>query len=145
MNAVAVKRPGWFWIVAILALLWNLAGLAMFWMELQMTPEQLAQLPEGQRAVHEAMPKWIWGVDALAVVAGTLGSILLLTGRKLALPVYWVSLVAVVVLFGYCFVVADMIALVGLAQAVTMPLLVTVIAALLVWFARRSIARGWLA
>jgi hypothetical protein len=37
-----------------------------------------------------------------------------------------------------------MIEVLGAAQALPMPVLVTAIAAALVWFARRSIARGWI-
>lgn len=145
MNAPVVKRPAWFWGVAVLALLWNLFGLAMFYMQYTMSPEQLAQLPEAQRTLQEAFPDWLWALYGVAVIAGTLGSILLLMGRRLALPVFSVSLVAVVVQFGYCLFPGGMIELLGAAQALPMPVLVTVIAALLVWFARRSIARGWLA
>ncbi|TWI00979.1 hypothetical protein IP90_02601 [Luteimonas cucumeris] len=145
MNAPAVKRPAWFWIVAALALLWNIIGIAMAWMQYSMTPEQLAQLPEPQRILHEAMPGWLWAVDFVAVIAGTLGSLLLLMGKRLALPMFWISLVAVVVLFGYCLFPGGMIEVLGAAQALPMPILVTTIAALLVWFARRSIARGWIA
>jgi hypothetical protein len=144
MNASAVKRPAWFWVVAVLALLWNLVGVAMAWMQYSMTPEQLAQLPEAQRTLHQAMPGWLWAVDFVAVLAGTLGSLLLLMGRRLASPVLWLSLVAVIVLFGYCLFPGRMLEVLGAAQALPMPVLVTVIAVLLVWFARRSIARGWL-
>jgi hypothetical protein len=144
MDMLAVKRPAWFWIVAALALLWNLFGLAMFWMQYSMTPEQLAQLPEAQRAVQEAFPAWLWAVDGVAVVAGTLGSVLLLLGKRLALPVFWISLVAVVVLFGYCLFPGRMLELLGAAQALPMPILVTVVAALLVWFARKALARDWI-
>lgn len=144
MNASAVKRPAWFWVVAVLALLWNLVGVAMAWMQYSMTPEQLAQLPEAQRSLHQAMPGWLWAVDFVAVLAGTLGSLLLLMGRRLASPVLWLSLVAVIVLFGYCLFPGRMLEVLGAAQALPMPVLVTVIAVLLVWFARRSIARGWL-
>ena len=145
MNAPAVKRPAWFWVVAVLALLWNLLGLAMAWMQYSMTPGQLAQLSEAQRTLHEAFPAWLWAVDGIAVAAGTLGSILLLMGRRLALPVFRVSLVAVVVLFGYCLFPGGMLEVLGAAQALPMPILVTVIAILLIWFTRWSIARGWLA
>lgn len=107
-------------------------------------PEQLAQLPEAQRTLHQAMPGWLWAVDFVAVLAGTLGSLLLLMGKRLASPVLWLSLVAVIVLFGYCLFPGRMVEVLGAAQALPMPVLVTVIAVLLVWFARRSIARGWL-
>ena len=44
MNAaVAARVPGWFRVVGVLALLWNLFGLAMFYLSVTMTPEQLAQ------------------------------------------------------------------------------------------------------
>ena len=145
MNApVAAKPPGWFWAVAVLALLWNLFGLAMFYMQVNMTPEQLAQLPEAQRELTQAFPSWIWAVDGVAVVAGTLGSLLLLMRRRLALPLFWISLVAVVVLFGYCLFPGRMLEVLGPAQSLPMPILVTVVALLLAWFARRSIARGWI-
>ncbi len=80
----------------------------------------------------------------MAVVAGTLGSLLLLMRRRLALPLFWISLVAVVVLFGYCLFPGRMLEVLGPAQSLPMPILVTVVALLLVWFARRSIARGWI-
>lgn len=145
MNAPALKRPAWFWIVAVLALLWNLFGVAMFYMQYSMTPEQLAQLPEAQRTVQQGLPAWLYAVNGIAVVLGTVGSLLLLLGRRLALPMFWLSFIAVVVMFAYCLFPGRMIELLGAAQALPMPIVVTVVAALLVWFARRSIARGWIA
>jgi hypothetical protein len=70
--------------------------------------------------------------------------VLLLLGKRLALPVFWISLVAVVVLFGYCLFPGRMLELLGAAQALPMPILVTVVAALLVWFARKALARDWI-
>ncbi len=146
MNApIAARPPAWFRVVAVLALLWNLFGLAMFYMQYTMSPEQLAQLPEAQRSLHEAMPGWIWGVDGIATVAGTLGSLLLLLRKRLALALFWVSLIAVIVLFGYCLFPGRMLEVLGAAQALPMPIVVTLVAVLLVWFARKAIVRGWLA
>jgi hypothetical protein len=146
MNAPLVaKPPAWFWIVAVLALLWNLFGLAMFYMQYTASPEQLAQLPEAQRNLQEALPGWVWVVNGIATIAGTLGALLLLVRKRLALPVFWVSLIAVLVLFGYCLFPGRMLEVMGAAQALPMPIVVTVVAALLVWFARKAIARGWIA
>ena len=144
-KPLAVKPPGWFWAVSALALLWNLFGLAMFYLSITMTPEQLAQLPAAQREVTEGYPTWLWGVYGVAVVTGTLGSLLLLLRRKLALSVFWLSLVAVVVLFGYALFPGRMLELMGAAQALPMPVMVTVAAVLLAWFSRKAIARGWIA
>lgn len=139
------RQPAWFWLVAVSALLWNLFGLAMFYLSVTMTPEQLAQLPQAQREVTEGYPAWLWGVYGVAVVTGTLGALLLLLRRKVALTVFWVSLVAVLVLFAYALFPGRMLALMGPAQALPMPLAVIAVALLLVWFARRAGARGWLA
>ena len=145
MNApLAMKPPGWFWAVGALALLWNLFGLAMFYLSVTMTPEQLAQLPAAQREVTEGYPTWLWALYGVAVVTGTLGSLLLLLRRRLALPVFWLSLAAVVVLFAYSLFPGRMLELMGPAQALPMPVTVTVVALLRVWFSRRAIARGWL-
>jgi hypothetical protein len=145
MNVLAAKRPAWFWIAAALALLWSLFGLAMFWMEMTITPEQLAQLPQAQRTMHETLPGWIFAVDGIANFSGVLAAIMLLLGRRLALPLYRVSLVAIVVLFGYCLFPGRMLELMTLAEALVMPILITLVGVLLVWFARRSVARGWIA
>ena len=145
MNApIAARPPVWFWVVAVLALLWNLFGLAMFYMQYTMSPDQVAQLPEAQRSLHEAMPGWIWAVDGVATIAGTLASLLLLARKRLALPLFWVSLIAVLVLFGYCLFPGRMLEVLGPAQALPMPIVVTLVATLLVWFARKAVARGWL-
>jgi len=147
MNTIApsmVRQPAWFWLVAVLALLWNLFGLAMFWFSVTMTPEQLAQLPQAQREVTEGYPAWLWGVHGVAVVTGSLGSLLLLLRRKVALAVFWVSLLAVLALFAYALFPGRMLELMGPAQALPMPLAVIVVAVLLVWFSRRAIARGWI-
>lgn len=145
MNAVAaVRPPAWFWVVSALALVWNLIGLAMFYMQYTMTPDQAAQLPQDQRMLVEAMPAWVWAVDAVAVIAGTLGSLLLLMRKRSALLVLWISLVAVIVLFGYCLFPGRMLEVLGAAQALPMPLTVTAIAAFLVWFASKSINRAWI-
>ena len=41
MNAV----PGWFKVVAVLALLWNVLGCVAFFADLRLAPAELAQLP----------------------------------------------------------------------------------------------------
>lgn len=144
MEPVVTQRTGTFRLVAIMALAWNLIGLAMFWMQWNLTPEQLAKLTEGQRAVHEAMPQWIWWLNGVAVIAGVIASALLIMRNKISVTFYWVSLLAILVMFGYSFLAADMIGKVGAAEAITMPAVVTLIAVALLWYAQRAQRRGWL-
>ena len=56
MNLARV--PTMFWVVAIAGLLWNLFGLMMFWQNLMMTPEAIAALPDAQRQISQANPRW---------------------------------------------------------------------------------------
>jgi hypothetical protein len=79
----------------------------------------------------------------IAVIAGTVGSLGLLIGRRWAMPVLVVSLLAIVVQMGHAIFISDMVARLG-AQSAVMPLLITAIAAALVWLARLGTGRAWL-
>ncbi|MDH4013213.1 MAG: hypothetical protein OEU33_04170, partial [Chromatiales bacterium] len=48
----------WFWILAIAALVWNLLGVMAYVMQVSMTEEALALLPEDQRVLYETVPAW---------------------------------------------------------------------------------------
>jgi hypothetical protein len=148
MNATPVapaSRPGWFWIVAVAALLWNLVGLSMFALHYSMGPEELAGLPEGQRRMLEDVPAWAWISYAVAVVAGTLASIALLLRHRLAVALFWISLAGVLLLqVVWTMLLSGAPAILG-ASSLAMPILVVVIAVLLVLFSRHAARRGWIA
>lgn len=144
-TAMPAARPGWFWIVAVAALLWNLVGLSMFAIHYTMGPEELAALPEGQRRMLGEVPAWAWIAYAVAVVAGTLASIALLLRRRLAVALFWISLVGVLLLqVLWTMVLSGAPAVLG-AGSMAMPVLVVVIAVLLVLFSRHAARRGWIA
>ena len=146
MNTTpTAARPGWFRIVAVLLLLWNLFGLWMFWSQYTMSPAQLAALPEAQRGLFEAMPAWAWVAYGVAVVSGSLGALLLLLGRRLALPLFWISLLAVIVQFAQAFGPGGAVQALGAAAALPVPITIVLIAILQIWLARKGIARGWVA
>ena len=50
------RAYGW---VAVLALVWNLVGAAMFWLHVTMDPARLATLGEADQAVYLATPPWV--------------------------------------------------------------------------------------
>jgi hypothetical protein len=142
MN-VAAPRPLGFWIISVLALLWNLLGMAIFFMQVNMPAEALAAMPAEQRALYESMPGWVNGAFAVAVFGGALGSAMLLMKRRLALPLLALSLLGVVVQMGYTYLMTPAFRVYGASGAV-MPAMLVLIALFLVWFARRSLARGWI-
>ena len=142
MN-VAASRPLGFWIISVLALLWNLLGVAIFFLQVNMPPEALAAMPVEQRALYESMPAWVDGAFAVAVFGGVLGSAMLLLKKRLALPLLVLSLLGVVAQMGYTYLMTPAFRVYGASGAI-LPVLLVLIALFLVWFARRALARGWI-
>ena len=135
--------PATFWIVAILGLLWNLYGLAMFWINLTITPEAIAALPEVERQVTLAMPRWILLPFGLATGAGVLGMLGLLLRRRWSAPVLLVSLLALAVQFAAVYLTTPVWALSGVVGAL-FPVVLCLVALGLWLDARHAAARGWL-
>src|SRR3546814_12441953 len=86
MASKAMKVPASVWIVGVLALLWNLVGVAAFVMQVAMPAEALGAMPAEQRAIYEATPAWLYVFSGLATFGGVAGSIGLLLRRRWAVP-----------------------------------------------------------
>jgi hypothetical protein len=138
-----VKAPWHFWVIGVFALLFNAIGVFDFVMSMAqgakyqasagMTPDQIAH--------YQNMPAWMTVVWAVGVFGAFAASILLLMRRKLAVPVFVVSLAAFLVSVLYTYVLSGGGAIMGRQMAITS----AVIAALLVCFigyARWMTARG---
>lgn len=89
----------WFRTIAILLLLWSLAGVAAFVMQLRSDPADLGDPATAQ--AFASMPTWVWLAYAMAVFAGMAGAVALLLRRKIARPLFATSLMAVVLQFGW--------------------------------------------
>ena len=139
MNAV----PGWFKVVAVLALLWNVLGCVAFFADLRLSPAELAQLPEAQQALYAARPAWAVAATGLAVFGGVLGCLGLLLRRKWAVVVLALSLLGIVVQDFGLFVLVDGASLAG-PVAVVMQAVVLLVGIALLLLARKASARGWL-
>lgn len=151
MNA-KVPAPGWFTAVAIIALLWNLFGVAAYLMTVMgpalLSPEMLAAMPEAERAEVEkglaqlaATPAWATAAFAVATFGGLLGSILLLVRKNLAVPVFAISLAALLVQQVYGFFLSE--APVGGGAALILPLVILAFAVFLLWLAMKAKREGW--
>ena len=124
-------------------MLWNLLGVAAFFMMVTMSPEALAALPEAERGLYEHFPLWVTAVYAVAVFGGTLGCVALLMGKASAVMLFVASLVAVVIQMGHALFGTALLEVSG-AGAAVMPLLVVVVAAYLVRFALAAKKKAWL-
>lgn len=135
--------PKWFKVVAILAMLWNLLGCLAFASDLNLSPDDIARLPESQQALYAARPAWAIAATGTAVVGGVLGCIGLLLRRKWAFPVLVLSLIGILVQDFGLFVLADGATLAG-PVALALQATVLAIGIWLVVLSRKGIARGWL-
>jgi hypothetical protein len=141
--STSTKPPVWFWIVAVVALLWNALGIMAYLMRAYLTDEAIAALPEEQQVYLQNQPAWYMGVFALAVFGGALGSLLLLLRKALAYWVFVVSLVCVVAQWSYdMFMVENSPAFEssGMAMAIMIP----VFSVALVFISRTAKAKGWI-
>ena len=143
MSVSAVIVPKTFYWISGAALVWNLLGVAAYVGQVTMSPEDLAALPDAQRALYENVPAWVTSAFAIAVNAGALGCLLLLLRKALALPVLILSLVAVLVQMFHSFFMSNAIEVMGVG-AVIGPAFVIIIGIYLVWFANDAKAKGWI-
>ena len=141
--ADTAKPPLWYWIVSGLALVWMLFGVLAWFMDFMMDEAALAQLSEAQRQLYTARPQWLFVDYAIAIFSGLAGAVGLLLRKTWATLALGVSLAAVIVQFGYTFLVLEAIELLGAAAALPFPLVIFAIGVFLLWFSMQSKARGW--
>jgi hypothetical protein len=113
------------WAVGILSLLWNAFGALDFCMTESKNPAYLKGFTPAQIEYIYAFPLWSVVAWGLAVWAGVLGSILLLARRRLAVPVFLVSLIAMVVTAVHNYLLSDWVKVMG--GGVGMPIFSAVI------------------
>lgn len=131
-----------YWLIAIVTLIWNAMGAMNLGM--QMSPEAMAGFPENHRAVIEARPIWATVGFGIGVIAGTLGCILLLLRKRIAVPVFIVSLLGILVTMSH--VVSLGIGDIGFSgfeifMTIVMPV---ALAVFLIWYAKKAVTNRWI-
>jgi hypothetical protein len=137
-----VKAPRWFWIAAIVALLWSLIGVASYVADVTMSEEALRKLPPAQQQIYDARPAWIVGVYAIAVLSALAGACALLLRRRVATTLFAISLVAVVVQFASVFALGAIAAL-GWSAAI-FPAFIALAGGAMLQLAKTAAGRGWI-
>ena len=136
--------PTWFKVAAVVLILWNLVGAYACIQQFRLGAEAMGPATDYDRALYASMPGWYNWVFALAEATGMAGTIALLLGRRVALPLLIVSLVAVIVQFGYLFATSDIIAVKG-AWTTYFPTFIAALGVVQIGLARMGVRRGWLA
>jgi len=133
-----------FWLIGGAALIWNLFGLIVYYMQVSASPEELAAVYTAEQVdFMMSTPKWATSAFAIAANAGVLGSLFLLLRKSWAVPMFVISLVAVLIQNLHSFVLNDAMALFGSTPVIIQSVIV-IIAAVLIWYSRRAKDKGWI-
>ena len=130
-----------FWVICIVALIWNLMGVFAYLQQAYMTAEDLAALPIEEQALYENVPAWVTAAFALAVFGGALGCVLLLLRKKLATFVFIISFVSILAQMTYNLFMSKAMEVYG-PGGMIMPVMVIVIGAYLIWYSKKMEAQG---
>ncbi len=127
-----------FWVIAIVALIWNLMGVMAYLTRAFITEEMIAALPpEAQAEFLVEYPAWYTGAFALAVFGGALGALFLLLKKKFATSFFLVSALGAITQHVYLFMNVEM-------KDLVMPIMIIVVCLFLVWYAKDAAKKGFI-
>ena len=140
MTDTTGKAPWHLWLVGVIAVLFNSIGVFDFVMSMTQGAKYMASagMTPDQIAHYQGMPAWMTAVWAIGVWGAFLASILLLMRRKVAFPVFVLSLAAFLISLLYTYVLTDGGAVMGRSMAIAS----AVIAILLLFFSWYAHAMG---
>ncbi|GAB3013604.1 hypothetical protein [Bowmanella dokdonensis] len=139
----ATPMPKGVKVFAWIMLVWNLLGVAAFFMHVTLSPDALAQLPAEQQVLYENIPVWSTLAFAVAVCCALAANILLLMRNALALPLFVLSLLGILVQQYYNFMVVDSLGVMG-PSSLVMPALIMIFALALIIVSHRGKQQSWL-
>lgn len=143
MAFVRQRPPGWFWWISALLALWGLLGCYFCVRQFLYGADAMGPADAYQRALYAALPGW-YDVDyAVATGAALLGGLALLRRTAVAQVLFVVSLIAVILQFGWLFAATDILAVQG-ATTVIFPLIILAIAIYSIAFAAKARRYGWI-
>ena len=135
-NSTTNKPPIWFWIISAIALIWNGMGVMQYLQQAYNTESFQAMCTPEQLEMYANLPSWYTAVFAFAVFGGLLGCIALLLRKKFAYTLLLISLIAAIIQMSYITF--------SLKMANVMTPMIIIVGILLVWLAKKGIAKGWL-
>lgn len=139
-NGVGVHWS--FWLIAVLALIWNVMGAINFFT--QMNADALTSFPETHRAIIEGRPLWATSSFALSVFGGALGAFLLLFRKSVAYYLFIASLLGTIVTMLHAFGITNSITDFSAVEMVMMMVMPLLVSAFLVWYSWYSKSKAWI-
>ncbi len=137
MTNSKVKPPIWYWVVSVIALIWNGLGVDGYLGQAFNTERYRSSFTTEQLEIAASLPAWTMGAFAIAVFAAVLGAIGLLFRKKWASMFFVISLISVISQMGYSFIK-------GYTDNMGMTISIIVFAIFLVWFSRNAQSKRWI-
>lgn len=134
--------PWSFWVIGVLALLWNAMGALDYVMTQTKNAAYMENFTPAQLEFFYGLPAWVVATWALAVWGGVLGAVLLLLRKQIAVWVFLVSLVAMVITAIHNYGLANGFEVMGDAFSLIFTAAIFVVSLGLFVYARRMQARG---
>lgn len=131
-----------FWIIAVLALLWNSGGAFDYTMTQTQNAAYMASFSEAQLEFFYGFPAWVIALWAIAVWGGVLGSICLLLRRSIATPIFLVSWLAMAATAVHNFLLVDGLKVMGSAPELIFTAAIFFIGLALYLYAKAKTAAG---
>ncbi len=131
-----------FWIISVIALLWNLMGVNQYIQQAYNTDSFRAMYSAEQLELMDATPAWSTAAFAIAVFSATLGCLSLLLRKKWAYSLFLVSFIAIIIqnidgFMRYKFSDFDSFAL-------SMTIMIPLFALFLIWYSKKAITKNWI-
>lgn len=139
----ASRAPWWYRIVVAMLLLWGALGCWACFTQLTQGADAMAAASDYDRALFDRLPLWYRLDYAIATGTMLLGAVALLLRSRHAVALLTVSLVAVMIQFGWMFAMTDIIAVKG-PYVLYFPLLILAFGALALHLAHLARRRGWI-
>lgn len=138
-----MTKPLWFRLLAAVLVFWNAMGVVACIQQVRLGADAMGEATAYDRALYASMPFWYDWVYAVATLAGLAGTLALLAGRRIAKPLLAISLLAVLVQFGYLFATSDIIAAKG-AWTAYFPILIVAVCVVQLWLSDLAARLGWI-
>ncbi len=141
MPRPTTSPPFMFWIIATLAVIWNLVEIYFSSIQLDLirdsaTPDELEKI--------ESLPLWYTVVFLIALFAEMLGAFLLFMRRKIAVAFFGVAMVALIFIEFYWLFLFS-IRRTSTTLSIVIPTLVVTIAVFLFFYSRYAARKNWIA
>lgn len=127
-----------FWVIGVVALLWNATGAINFFM--QFSGGNTDAMPQWWRDVVENRPIWATLAMAVAVFAAILASVLLLLRKAIAYPLFIAALLGVIVTMSH----ALSVGMPGPAHFILAVIMPIALSGVMIWYAKLAIGKGWI-